>query len=65
MTINVGNARDGVAKNMQFNIVDPVRKQFLGYIVVDTVEPHEAYGKLTGPGSGQIQKNARKIALAL
>ncbi len=47
-TISLGSA-DAVQKNMQFKVIDPARNQFLGYLTVDTVEPHEATGRLSGP----------------
>ncbi len=45
-TISIGSA-DQVEKNMQFKVIDHDR--FLGYLTVDTVEPHEATGRLEGP----------------
>jgi hypothetical protein len=58
-TINVGSA-DSVAKNMQLNVVDPVRNVWLGYIVVDSVDAHEAYGRVTGPPANvsKVQQGA-------
>lgn len=46
-TISVG-AADRVSKGMQFTIVDG-QGNFLGFLVVDTVEPNQAAGRLTGP----------------
>jgi chromosome segregation ATPase len=45
-TISIGSA-DQVEKNMQFKVID--HDKFLGYLTVDTVEPHEATGRLDGP----------------
>jgi hypothetical protein len=45
-TISIGSA-DQVQKNMQFNVID--HDKFLGYLTVDSVEPHEATGRLDGP----------------
>jgi hypothetical protein len=45
-TISLGSAEQ-VQKNMQFKVIDGDR--FLGYLTVDTVEPHEATGRLEGP----------------
>jgi len=56
-TINVGSA-DSVAKNMRFKIVDPGSKQWLGYIVLDTVNIHDSYGRLDGPQINQVQQGA-------
>ena len=48
-TIDVGS-NDQVTKGMQFKIIDPqAHDPFLGYLVVDRVEPTEAIGHLTGP----------------
>ena len=51
-TISIGSA-DQVQKNMQFKVVDHDR--FLGYLTVDTVEPHEATGRLEGPHVNDIK----------
>jgi len=56
-TINVGSA-DSVAKNMQLKIVDPNSKDWLGYIVLDTVNVHDSYGRLDGPKINQVQQGA-------
>ena len=47
-TIDLGSG-DQVTKGMQFKLVDPSAKAFLGYLIVDNVEPHEAIGHLSGP----------------
>jgi hypothetical protein len=51
-TISLGSA-DAVEKNMQFKVIDGDR--FLGYLTVDTVEPHEATGRLEGPHVDDIK----------
>jgi peptidoglycan hydrolase CwlO-like protein len=54
-TINVGSA-DQVAPGMRFKIIDPQLKDpFLGYLVVDRVEPNEAIGRLTGPHVNDVR----------
>ncbi len=56
-TISLGSA-DAVAKNMQFKVIDANQNLFLGYLTVDTVEPHEATGRLTGPHPDAVQPGA-------
>jgi septal ring factor EnvC (AmiA/AmiB activator) len=46
-TISIGSA-DQVTSGMQFKVIDPAGT-FLGYLKVDTVEPHAASGRLDGP----------------
>jgi uncharacterized phage infection (PIP) family protein YhgE len=46
-TISVGSA-DGVAKGMEFKIVNRDNGQFLGILTVDSVELNEATGRLSG-----------------
>jgi hypothetical protein len=46
-TISVGSA-DRVARGMQFTIQDK-QGNFLGFLTVDTVEPNQAAGRLSGP----------------
>jgi SMC interacting uncharacterized protein involved in chromosome segregation len=54
-TINVGSA-DQVAPGMRFKVIDPQLKDpFLGYLVVDRVEPNEAIGRLTGPHVNDVR----------
>ena len=53
-TISVGSA-DQVTRGMQFRILDPnSRDPFLGYLVVDRVEPNQAIGHLFGPRVNQV-----------
>ena len=53
-TISVGSA-DAVRRGMQFRVLGgPDNTQFLGYVTVTTVEPHEAVGRLEGPRVGEI-----------
>jgi hypothetical protein len=47
-TISIGSA-DQVTSGMQFKVIDPDSGTFLGYLKVDTVEPHAASGRLDGP----------------
>ena len=51
-TISIGSA-DQVQKNMQFKVID--HDKFLGFLTVDTVEPHEATGRLEGPHVDDIK----------
>ena len=50
-TISLGSAEQ-VQKNMQFKVIDG--DKFLGYLTVDTVEPHESTGRLEGPHINDI-----------
>jgi chromosome segregation ATPase len=53
-TISVGSA-DGVQRGMEFKILDRAGGNFLGTLVVDTVEPNEATGQLQGPRVAEIR----------
>ena len=53
-TISVGSA-DGVRQNMEFKILDRAGGNFLGTLVVDSVEPNEATGRLDGPKVAEIR----------
>lgn len=53
-TISVGSA-DGVTKDMQFQVIDRQKGDFLGVLTVDTVEPNEAIGRLQGPAIERIK----------
>jgi hypothetical protein len=53
-TISVG-ANDGVTKGMEFKVIDRAGGNFLGILTVDSVEPTEATGRLTGPKLRAIQ----------
>ena len=54
-TISVGSA-DQVSPGMRFKIINPQLKDpFLGYLVVDSVEPNEAFGRLTGPHVNDVR----------
>jgi hypothetical protein len=53
-TISVGSA-DSVTKGMRFQVIDRDRGEFLGFLVVDTVESNEASGKLDGPKIAEIK----------
>lgn len=54
-TISVG-AADQVTKGMQFRVIDPnARDPFLGYLIVDRVEPNQAVGRLQGPHVNDVR----------
>lgn len=53
-TISVGSA-DAVTKGMEFKVVDRATGSFLGTLVVDSVEPNESTGRLSGPAVAQIK----------
>ena len=53
-TISVGSA-DSVTKGMQFKVIDRASGNFLGTLVVDSVEPNESTGRLSGPGIALIK----------
>jgi chromosome segregation ATPase len=53
-TISVGTA-DGVQRGMEFKILDRAGGNFLGTLVVDSVEPNEATGRLDGPKVAEIR----------
>jgi len=54
-TISVGSA-DQVTRGMRFSVIDPHSSDpFLGYLIVDKVEPNEAIGHLNGPRVNQIR----------
>jgi hypothetical protein len=57
-TISVGSA-DQVTAGMQFKVIDPnARDPFLGYLIVDRVEPNQAIGHLTGPRINDVRIGA-------
>ncbi len=53
-TISVGSV-DNVQKGMQFNVIDRQKGVFLGQLTIDSVEPHEATGRLEGPGINDVR----------
>ena len=53
-TISVG-AADAVTKGMEFKVIDRATGSFLGTMVVDTVEPNESTGRLSGPKVSMIK----------
>ena len=53
-TISVGSA-DGVQRGMEFKVIDRQSGNFLGSLIVDSVEPQEATGRLFGPNVAQIR----------
>ena len=52
-TISVGTA-DRVAKGMTFTLIDS-QGNFLGYLIVDTVDTNESAGRLTGPRVADVK----------
>ena len=53
-TISVGSA-DSVRKGTRFRVLGgPNGNQFLGYVTVTSVEPHEAVGRLNGPRVAEV-----------
>ena len=52
-TISVG-AADGVQRGLEFKVVDRNTGDFLGTIVIDSVEAQESTGRLFGPKIAQI-----------
>jgi len=52
--ISVGS-NDGVAKGMEFKIINRANGQFLGVLTVDSVEPTEATGRLAGPNLNTVR----------
>jgi len=59
-TINIGSA-DSIGRNMQLKVVDPRNHQFLGYIVIDTVYPHQAIGRLEGPRVNDVTAQVSEV----
>jgi hypothetical protein len=57
VTLSVGSA-DGVAKGMKFNVIDNQSGDFLGFVVVDTVDNNDSIGRFQGePGTdARVQK---------
>jgi chromosome segregation ATPase len=54
-TVDIGSS-DQVTKGMQLKLIDPnSRDPFLGYLIVDRVEPNEAIGHLTGPRVNEVR----------
>jgi hypothetical protein len=60
-TISVG-AADQITKGMQLKVIDPKSQNpFLGYLIVDRVEPNEAFGHLTGPRVNDVRANESEV----
>ena len=57
VTLSVGSA-DGVARGMQFYVIDPSSSQFLGIVTVDTVDNNDSIGKLEGDPDKIVQVRA-------
>jgi hypothetical protein len=54
-TIDVGSA-DQITKGMQLKLIDPNSQDpFLGYLIVDRVEPNQAIGHLSGPRVNEVR----------
>lgn len=56
-TISVGSA-ENVTKGMTFHVVDRTHTKFLGDLVIDSVDLHEATGRLEGPGIADVRAGA-------
>jgi hypothetical protein len=56
-TISVGSA-DGVAKGMEFKVVNRGTGDFLGILTVDSVDLNEATGRLSGPRTNDIRSGS-------
>ena len=54
-TISVGSA-ESVTKGMVFQVIDRDHAKYLGELTVDTVDLHNATGKLEGPSVSSIRK---------
>jgi hypothetical protein len=63
-TISLGSA-DQVTHGMKFNVIDPTKNQFLGYLTVDTVGVHEATGRLDGPAVDKVRPNVSEVRTQL
>ncbi len=53
-TISVGSAEQ-VTKGMKFHVIDREHTKFLGELVIDSVDLHEATGKLEGPNIADVR----------
>lgn len=56
-SISVGG-NDGVTRGMEFKVVDRNTNDFLGIITIDTVEPTESTGRISGPRLNDIRAGA-------
>lgn len=63
-TISLGSA-DAVTRGMKFNVIDPAKGRFLGYLYIDTVNAHDATGRLEGPLVTQVQPNVSEVRTQL
>ena len=57
-SISIGSA-DQVTKGMRLKVIDPdpkARDPFLGYLIVDRVEPNQAIGRLEGPHINEVRQ---------
>ena len=54
-TVDVGSS-DQITKGMQLKLIDPNSQDpFLGYLIVDRVEPNQAIGHLSGPRVNEVR----------
>jgi chromosome segregation ATPase len=54
-TVDIG-AADQITKGMQLKLIDPnSHDPFLGYLIVDRVEPNQAIGHLSGPRVNEVR----------
>lgn len=60
-TVSVGSA-DSVSKGAKFNVTDSTGRQFLGYLIIDSVNPNEASGHLNGPNVQAVQKGSTVVS---
>lgn len=60
-TISVGSA-DAIQKGMQLRVLGGASgSDFLGYITVTSVEPHEAVGRLSGPRVNEVNDDDQVV----
>jgi hypothetical protein len=60
-TISLGSA-DAVTRGMKFSVIDPTANKFLGYFTADTVNTHDAIGRLElRPGVDSVQPNVSEV----
>ena len=57
-TISLGSA-DGVVKGMEFKVIDRDAGEFLAIVTIDSVEPNESTGRLTGPRATEVNANRK------
>jgi hypothetical protein len=57
-TISLGSA-DGVVKGMELKVIDRDAGQFLAIVTIDSVEPNESTGRLTGPRATEVNADPK------